>query len=211
MTDKAYEAITKARNQVAGGNPRGAVDTLEAYLSTDPHNTGPRLVLANIAAKDVGDREYGLFQLNIILDLEPDNADAMKAKATMLAGDKKDAREAEELLRRLLELSPTADVFNEYARFLRYQKADFKGSREYYEKAVAADPSNPDYHRNFAVLLLNDVKDYPKAKSELEILMKLVPEDANVRKNYDRLMREKFDADGNPKKTLRSRIGRTRS
>ncbi len=208
MTDKAYEAITRARNQVAGGNPKGAVDTLEAYLATDPHNTGPRLVLANIAAKDYGDREYGLFQLNIILDLEPDNVDAMKAKATLLAGDKKNARETAEIFEKLLEISPTADVCNEYARFLRYQKTDFKGAQEYYEKAIALEPSNPDYHQNYAVLLLNDIKDYAKAKTELEILMKLKPNDLNVRNNYDRLMREKFDKDGNPKKTMKDRLGR---
>ena len=39
-----------------------------------------------------------------------------------------------------------------------------------------------------------------KAKSELEYLLSVKPGDMNLRKNYDKLMREKFDRDGNLKK-----------
>ena len=33
MSDPAFEAITKARNQASSGNPTGAANTLEAYLA----------------------------------------------------------------------------------------------------------------------------------------------------------------------------------
>lgn len=206
MSDPAFEAISKARNQASSGNPVGAANTLEAYLATDPHNTGPRLVLANIAINDMKDREYGMMQIDIILDLEPDNVSAMKAKASVLASDKRNNKETDALFARIVELDPSGDAFNEYARFLRNQMTDFKKSGEFYERAIATDPSNYVYHQNYAVLLLNDLRDYAKAKRELEILMEMKPGDANLKKNYDKLMREKFDKEGNPKRSLMDRF-----
>ena len=179
MTDAAYEAMSKAKRQAESGNPQGAVDTLEAYLATDPHNTKPRLLLADIIIHKLEDMKYGMMQLDIILDLEPDNTDALKALITVLSKDKKNNKETDERFRQ-----------------------DFTKSQEYYEKAIALDPSKYEYHLNYSVLLLNDIKDYPKAKEELEILLGMKPNDALVKKNYDKLMREKFDKDGNPKKTL---------
>ncbi len=196
MEDKAFKAVTKARNQASSGNPTGAARTLEEYLATDPHNTGPRLVLANIAFKDLNDREYGMMQLDIVLDLEPDNVEALEAKASVLASDKRNNRETSALFERILELKPSAEAYNGYARFLRNQMTDFKKAAEFYEKAIAADPNNYVYHQNYAVLLLNDLKDYAKARTELELLLELKPSDQSVRKNYDRLMREKFDKEG---------------
>lgn len=206
MSDPAFEAITKARNQASSGNATGAVNTLEAYLSTDPHNTKPRLVLAEIAVRDLQDKEYGLMQLDIILDLEPDNLDAMKAKASVLASDKRRNKETAELFGRIVEADPRAETYNEYARFLRNQMTDFRKAGEYYEKAIALDPDNYVYHQNYAVLLLNDLKDYRKAKSELELLMELKPADQKVRSNYDKLMRTKFDKNGEVKQSFMGRF-----
>lgn len=206
MSDPAFEAITKARNQASSGNPTGAANTLERYLETDPHNTRPRLVLAEIAVHSLNDVEYGLMQLNVILDLEPDNVDAMKAMTTVLAKDKRNNKKTSELFERIVVLSPTAESYNAYARFLRNQMTDFRKAAEYYEKAIALDPNEYTYHQNYAVLLLNDIRDYAKAKKELETLMELKPADASVRKNYDRLLKEKFDKDGNPKKSFRDRF-----
>ena len=206
MSDPAFEAITKARNQASSGNPTGAANTLERYLETDPHNTRPRLVLAEIAVHSLNDVEYGLMQLNVILDLEPDNVDAMKAMTTVLAKDKRNNKRTSELFERIVVLSPTAESYNAYARFLRNQMTDFRKAAEYYERAIALDPNEYTYHQNYAVLLLNDIRDYAKAKEELETLMELKPADASVRKNYDRLLKEKFDKDGNPKRSFRDRL-----
>ena len=200
MADAAYEAMSKAKRQAESGNPQGAVDTLEEYLRMDPHNTKPRLLLADIIIHKLDDMKYGMMQLDAILDLEPDNVDALKAAVTVLSKYKKYNRETDEKFQRILELEPSAEMYNQYARFLRHQITDFQRSREYYEKAISMDPKNYDYHLNYTVLLLNDVKDYVKAKEELEYLMSVKPGDANLRKNYDKLMREKFDRDGNLKK-----------
>lgn len=206
MSDPAFDAITKARNQASSGNAVGATNTLEAYLATDPHNTGPRLVLAEIAIRDLKDTKYGLMQLDVILDLEPDNVKALEAKASVLATDKRNNKETDAIFRRLLEIAPSGDLYNEYARFLRNQITDFRRAGEFYEKAIATDPSNYVYHQNYAVLLLNDLRDYVKAKSELELLMELKPADQKIRSNYDKLMRTKFDKNGNVKKSLSDRL-----
>ena len=200
MSDAAYEAMSKAKRQAESGNAQGAVDTLEAYLRTDPHNTKPRLLLADIIIHKLDDMKYGMMQLDVILDLDPDNVDALKAAVTVLSKHKKYNKETDEKFQKILELEPSAEMYNQYARFLRHQITDFNRAREYYEKAIAMDPKNYDYHLNYTVLLLNDVKDYAKAKSELEYLMSVKPGDMNLRKNYDKLMREKFDRDGNLKR-----------
>ncbi|MDR2846185.1 MAG: tetratricopeptide repeat protein [Candidatus Methanoplasma sp.] len=200
MKDPAYEAMSKAKRQAESGNAKGAVDTLEEYLSTDPHNIKARLQLARTAVYDLKDKEYGLMQINIILDLEPDNTDALKAAVTVLMKDKKNNAVTNGHYEKLLELCPDAQLYNAYAVFLRMQKLDFKKSAEFYEKAIAAAPGNPDYHRNYAVLLLNDIKDYKKAKVELETVLKLEPDNQTVKKNLDLLMKKKFDTNGNLKR-----------
>ena len=108
--------------------------------------------------------KYGMMQLDVILDLEPENVDALKAAVTVLSKHKKYNKETDEKFQKILELEPSAEMYNQYARFLRHQITDFNRAREYYEKAIAMDPKNYDYHLNYTVLLLNDVKDYVKAK-----------------------------------------------
>ena len=73
-SDAAFEAISKARRQAESNNATGAVNTLEAYLATDPHNTKPRMELAKISIYSLKDLRYGLMQLDIIMDLEPEEA-----------------------------------------------------------------------------------------------------------------------------------------
>ncbi len=201
-SDPAYEAISKARRQVNGNNVKGAIDTLEAYLATDPHNTKPRMELAKIAIYDYKEVEYGLMQLEVVMDLEPENTDAMKAAVTVMSKDKKYNKKTAEIFEKLLASESSADLYNLYAKFLRRQVGDFKKAGEYYEKALALSPNDYDIHQNYAVLLLNDLRDYEKAKKELEYLLSIKPNDANLKKNYDRLMKQKFDKNGNLKKPL---------
>ena len=203
-SDPAYDACSKAKRQYDSGNPQGAVDTLENYLKTDPHNCKVRLQLAQHIIYGLKNKDYGMMQLDVILDIDPDYVDALKAQIAVLSEDKKNNKVTDEKFQRLLELDPSADMYNTYARFLRNQMVDFPKAAEYYEKAIALNPNKYEYHQNYSALLLNDLKDYEKAKKELEILMELKPGDAKIKQNYDRLLREKFDKDGNVKK---SRLG----
>lgn len=129
----------------------------------------------------------------------------MKASLTILSRDKKNRKLVDQRYRHVIELDPGSDIYNEYARFLRNQMLDFKRSAEYYEMAIAISPDRYEYHQNYAVLLLMDLKDYSKARTELEDVLRLDPGNISARKNYDMLLRTKFDANGNPKKGLFSR------
>jgi tetratricopeptide (TPR) repeat protein len=200
-SDPAYDACSKAKRQYESGNVQGAVDTLEEYLKTDPHNCKVRLQLAQHIIYGLKDMKYGMMQLDIILDIDPDYYDALAAQVAVLSENKKNNKETDAKFQRLLEINPSADMYNTYARFLRNQMVDFPKAAEYYEKAIALAPGRYEYHQNYAALLLNDLKDYEKARQELEILMELKPDDWKVKQNYERLMREKFDKDGKVKKS----------
>ena len=200
MKDPAYEAISKSKRQAESGNPDGAVKTLESYLETDPHNIEARMQLAKTLVYDKKDVEAGVLQMNVVLDLEPDNTDAMRAAVTIFAKHKKYNKMTVGIYDKLLVVSPDGDLYNAYAIFLRIQMTDFKRSAEYYEKAISVNPRKPEYHQNYAVLLLKDLKDYGKARTELETLLKLDPKNESAKKNYELLMRKKFDSGGNLKK-----------
>ena len=200
MKNEEYEAISKAKRQAESGNPEGATETLKDLLEKEPHNTKARMQLARTLIYDLDKVDEGILQLENVLNFEPENTDAMKAMVTVLARHKKNNKRTIEIYEKLLTISPDAELFNAYAIFLRIQKTDFKRSAEYYEKAIALKPREPVYRRNYAVLLLNDLKDYEKAKNELETLMRLDPGDISAKRNYDLLMEKKFDSEGKLKK-----------
>ena len=200
MKGPEYDAVSKAKRQAESGNAEGAAETLESYLGTDPHNIKARMQLVKVLVYDLKDLEKGIMQMDAVLDLEPDNVEAMRVAVTILAKHKKYNKRTNEIYGRLLGASVDADLCNAYAIFLRIQMTDFKKSAEYYEKAIALDPKRPEYHQNYAVLLLKDLKDYEKARSELETLLKLDPDNVSAKKNYDLLMEKKFDSEGNVKK-----------
>jgi tetratricopeptide (TPR) repeat protein len=200
MKGPEYEAVSKAKRQADSGNPEGAVRTLESYLETDPHNTKARMQLAKTLIYGMKDLEAGILQLDIVLDLEPENTEAMRAAVTVLAKHKKNNKRTVALYEELFRIAPDAGLYNAYALFLRIQMTDFRKSAEYYEKAICLNPREPIYHRNYAVLLLNDLKDYEKARDELETLLMLDPGDIPAKKNYDLLMEKKFDSEGKLKK-----------
>ncbi|MBQ2486609.1 MAG: hypothetical protein II518_06085 [Candidatus Methanomethylophilus sp.] len=207
MSDPVFETVSKAKRQEESGNPKAAAETLEKFLSENPLSIPPRMELARLYIYRLGDREFGITQLDVILDMDPDNIDALKAATTVMMSDKKYRFRVNEDYTRLVGLVAArkdpkefAQVCAAYAVFLRRQMVDFPKSGEYYEKAIAAVPDAYEYHQDYAVLLLNDLKDYPKAKTELEEVLRLKPNSISARKNYDLLMKTKYDKDGNLKK-----------
>ena len=207
MSDPVFETVSKAKRQEESGNPKAAAETLDTHLSANPLSIPPRMELARLYIYRLGDREFGITQLDVILDMDPDNIDALKAATTVMMSDKKYRFRGDEDYTRLVGLVAArndpkefAQVCAAYAVFLRRQMVDFPKSGEYYEKAIAAVPDAYEYHQDYAVLLLNDLKDYPKAKTELEEVLRLKPNSISARKNYDLLMKTKYDKDGNLKK-----------
>ena len=207
MSDPVFETVSKAKRQEESGNPKAAAETPEKFLSENPLSIPPRMELARLYIYRLGDREFGITQLDVILDMDPDNIDALKAATTVMMSDKKYRFRVDEDYARLVGLVAArkdpkefAQVCAAYAVFLRRQMVDFPKSGEYYEKAIAAVPDAYEYHQDYAVLLLNDLKDYPKAKTELEEVLRLKPNSISAMKNYDLLMKTKYDKDGNLKK-----------
>jgi len=206
MSNPEYEAISKAKNQRESGNAEGAVSTLENYLKTDPHDTGPRMLLAEIAIFDLKRKEYGLLQLNIILDLEPENYDARKALVTVLKNKKTDTKEADLHYRYLVEHCPEdAELMNSYAVFCKMQLADFDKASEYYQKAILLKPSNPDYRLNYAILLVKDQKRYTEGKRQIEKVVELDPSNVRAAAALKKLEKNKFN-DGHEKKGFFARL-----
>ena len=108
------DAMKKAKNQASSNNINGAIETLEAYLVNDPHNVEVRMLLANIAFNAMM-HNYAIMQLNIIVDLDPDNEDARRALLTIYKNDKKTVRQANEQFQYLLEKHPEdPDLLNSY-------------------------------------------------------------------------------------------------
>lgn len=204
MVDKAFEAMSKARRQRDSGNVKGAVATLESYLETDPHNTKPRLLLAEILVFGSDSRSYGIMQLDIILDLEPDNHEARRALVTVLKDKKKNNRESDSHYRYLVEQCPKdAELMNSYAIFCKLQLVDFERAEEFYLKAIALDPGNPGYRLNYAYLLSGDMDRSLDAKLQLETALSYNPSDVTVSRALIQLMERRFNADGTPKKKRR--------
>ena len=204
MADAEYEAISKAKRQRNSGNPKGALDTLEAYLLNDPYNAKVRMLVSQIAFS-IGMDSYGLIQLDAIIDFDPENIDARKALVTVLKKNKRNNKETTELYDYLIEHCPDdAEVFNSYAIFSKMQLTDFRKSAELYERAIELDPNVSEYHHNYSILLVNDLKDFVKGRAELERAIELDPYNQRAKDALTRLVKKKFRND-QPKKGLFSR------
>lgn len=202
MGDPAYDAMSKAKRQADSGNPEGAVETLEDFLSREPHNTKVRLYLAQLYDNNMGDRNMAMMQLDIVMDLEPENIQAMKALVLMLRVDKKQIVQANDTYMKLLtKLPDDVDLLSSYAIFTRKQLVDFPKAAELYEKALSLDPKRADIHYNYAILLTKDLKDYVKARWHLEESVRLDPTNYNAQKGLAILMKKRFKND-QPKKTF---------
>ena len=204
MADPEFEAISKAKRQRDSGNPKGALDTLEAYLLTDPYNAKVRMLVSQIAFSCKMD-QYGLIQLDAIIDFDPGNIEARKALVTVLRKNKRNNKETKELYDYLIEHCPDdADLFNSYAIFSKMQLTDFKKAAELYEKAIAINPNVSEYHLNYSILLVNDLKDFVKGRAELERAIELDPYNVRAKDALERLIKKKFRNE-KPKKGLFSR------
>ena len=205
MADAEFEAISKAKRQRDSGNPKGALDTLEAYLLKDPYNAKVRMLVSQIAFScDMN--QYGLIQLDAIIDFDPENVEARKALVTVLKKNKRNNRETKELYDWLAEHCPEdAEVFNSYAIFSKMQLTDFKKAAGLYERAIELEPNVAEYHLNYSILLVNDLKNFVKGRSELERAIELDPYNQRAKDSLDRLIKKKF-RDGELKKGLFSRF-----
>lgn len=209
MAEPGYEARKKAENQRASGNIDGAIETLEAYLYTDPHNCRVRMDLAKLYIVEKGDKDFGLVQLDAILDIDPDYDDARKALVSVLKNKKKYNKETAEHFDILLPKYPNdLALIHTYGTFCREQLLDFGKARECFEKCVQKEPDNVIFRLSLASLLINDLRMYKTGKEHLLVADKLQPNNKKTKDALRRLEKKKFQEDKGPKKGFLTRFAK---
>ncbi len=209
MAEPGYDARRKAENQRQSGNYDGAIKTLEDYLVTDPHNNKLRMLLANILIQDKKDIDFGLLQLDAILDIDPDYDDARKALITVLKQKKKYNDETNTHFQILLKKYPNdVDLLHSYGIFCREQLLDFTTAKEYFEKCVELKPEVEMYRLSYASLLINDLRMYADGKIQVEKALEINTNNEKTYKVWERLQKKKYSENKGPRKGITSWISK---
>lgn len=196
MADPAFEARRKAENQRTSGNVKGALKTLEDYLLTDPHNNRVRMDLAKIYIYDDNNINFGLTQLDAILDIDPDYDDARKALVTILKRNKRYNDETSMHFDILLRKYPDdPDLLHSYGIFCREQLLNFTKAKECFARCVQMRPKEEIYRLSYASLLSNDLREYEEARNQLRKALEINPGNYKAQKALDRLMKRKYAKD----------------
>ena len=209
MAEPGYEARKKAENQRSSGNIQGAIDTLEAYLYTDPHNCRVRMDLARLYVIEKNDKDFGMVQLDAILDIDPNYDDARKALVSILKNNKKYNDETKQHFDILLPKYPKDHaLIHAYGTFCREQLLDFQTARESFERCVELEPNNVIYRLSLASVLINDLRMYDSGREQLLIADRLQPGNKKTLDALKRLQKKKFQGDKGPKKGFLTRFAR---
>lgn len=209
MAEPGYEARRKAENQRASGNIDGAIETLEAYLYTDPHNCRARMDLARLYIIEKDNKDFGLVQLDAILDIDPDYDDARKALVSVLKNNKKYNKETAEHFDILLPKYPDdLALLHTYGTFCREQLLDFEKARECFETCVKREPNNVMFRLSLASVLVNDLRMYDTGREHLLVADKLQPNNKKTKDALRRLQKKKFQGDKGPKKGFLTRFAK---
>ncbi len=101
------------------------------------------------------------------------------------AYQEKDENKKDEIYRLGLERYPeNADMYGNYAIFLKNIRKDYDKVEEYYKKAIELDPENANNIGNYALFLKNIHKNYEKAEEYYKKAIELDPESVNNIGNY---------------------------
>lgn len=196
MADEAFKARQRAENQRSSGNIAGAITTLEDYLINDPHNNRVRMDLARIYIYDAKKVDFGLAQLDAILDIDPDYDDARKALVTILKRNKRYNDETEMHFKILLEKYPDdPDLLHSYGIFCREQLLDFTQARQVFERCISLRPNDESYRLSYASLLANDFREYSTAREQLTKALDINPSNMKTQKALQRLQKRKYRRD----------------
>lgn len=196
MVDEAYKARRKAENQKSSGNIKGAIKTLEDYLVTDPHNNRVRLELARMYIYDDKQEQFGLLQLDAILDIDPDFDDARKALVTVLKRNKRYNDETKGHFEILLAKYPDdPDLLHSWGIFCREQLLDFTQAKQVFAKCVELRPRDESYRLSYASCLANDFREYSEARVQLEAALDINPGNMKTQTALDRLSKRKYRKD----------------
>jgi tetratricopeptide (TPR) repeat protein len=135
-----YEAL--AGSYQRNGRLADAVDVLLQGLSRRPRDEG-LLFSLGAAYERKGDFDKSIEKMRALLEVNPDNADAMNFIGYNLAQRGKDLDEAERLVTRALELKPDTGAFLDSLGWLYFRRGDYQKAVDMLERAAALSPHEP--------------------------------------------------------------------
>jgi tetratricopeptide (TPR) repeat protein len=193
-----YEAAARLYDK-QGKHPE-AIALLSKGLAKRPRDEA-LLYALGAAYERGGEVQKSLEKMRAVLDINPDNANALNFIGYTLADKGIDNSEAERLVARALELKPDQGAFLDSLGWVYFRRGDFGRAVEWLEKASAASPGEATidehlgdayarlarqgdaaeaYRRALATLVDND--ELPKSqRAQLERKLKMLGMGASAR------------------------------
>lgn len=159
-TDEAISVLESAMEQ-AGENQRtdlipylsgfyqkqekysSAKELLEKGLSAEPENTELHYEMGVLYDR-MGDTKAAIDKMKLVIEMDPENADAYNYLGYTYADRDMRLDEAESLIRRALEIEPDNGFILDSMGWVYYRKGDYDRAKDYIEKAldrVSDDPA----------------------------------------------------------------------
>jgi tetratricopeptide (TPR) repeat protein len=126
--------MQKALIQDEMGDPTGAMRTLEAATAQSPGNERALYYLATLYEKN-NRKPEALTLMERILEINPDNADALNYVGYSYADSRKDLKKAKELVDRALKIMPNDPYVTDSMGWVYYNIGDYSNARVQLEKA----------------------------------------------------------------------------
>lgn len=127
---------------IDGGKFGEAIDILGRGLSVDPENPDLHFELG-LAYDQKGERGKTLEHMEMVISKDPEHAEALNYIGYTYAEDGIHLDEAEELIRRALEIQPDSGHILDSMGWVYYKKEEFDKAVYYLEKAVEKRPGDP--------------------------------------------------------------------
>jgi len=119
-----------------------AIALLSGALAKSPKDE-VLLYTLGAAYERKGDFEKSIAQMRLLLQVNPDNAAALNFIGYSLTEKGRDLEEAEQLVKRALELRPDSGAFLDSLGWLYYRRGEYQRAVDTLERATALDPGEP--------------------------------------------------------------------
>lgn len=184
-----YEAAARLYDRQ--GRHADAIALLSRGLSKRPRDEA-LLYALGAAYERGGEVQKSLEKMRAVLDVNPDNANALNFIGYTLADKGIDNSEAERLVSRALELKPDQGAFLDSLGWVYYRRGDYGRAVEWLERAAAASPGEPtiDEHLGDAYVRVSRQGDAAEAyRRALSGLADGEPEGKNQRAQLERKLK----------------------
>ncbi len=176
--------IEAAHDAAASGDVDGALNSLANYLSLYPGNFSLHYSYALLLAKYANNLPESMHQLDIALEIEPDNEEALMLMG-QLAELKQDFLLAKSSYEKLLDVNDeNAEAFYRLGMIVASQFPDqLEQAAKYFKKAAKYDPANVDALYRYAGMLAGPLEKPKKAIKYLEKTLQVNPQHPTA--NYE--------------------------